>query len=336
MNINFRHISAICLVLVVSAVNGVHTYAQKAVLSLDTSSIRIGERVLLRLNATLPKSASIFWPAIADTLTSKVEVASKSKIDTNATSRNEFTNYSQTILITSFDTGYHYIPPFTIHYSYAGDSSRHELLSEGVYIKVQTVEVDTTKAIRDIRGPIQAPISFAELAPYLAGTAVLVLIIGLIWYYLWRKRMNKPLFPVLTRTQGPPWQIALESLDLLEEKKLWQNGKIKEYYSELTDIIRHYLQEQHGIEAMEMITAEILSAYDLAGLQGDARSILTNILMQADFVKFAKAIPLRNENELSLTYSRQFIETTKPASADTETKLIENNTIQAPDSDVKA
>ena len=148
--------------------------------------------------------------------------------------------------------------------------------------------------------------------------------------------MNKPLFPVITRVPGPPWQTALESLDLLEEKKLWQNGKIKEYYSELTDIIRHYLHEQHGIEAMEMITAEILSAYDSAGLQDDARSKLTKILMQADFVKFAKAIPLRNENELSLTYSRQFIETTKPVPAATETKLTENNTIQAPDPDVKA
>jgi hypothetical protein len=333
MKINFRHIFAIGFVFVISAFNCTH--AQKAVLSLDTSSIRIGERVLLHLNATLPKSATIYWPAITDTLTAKVEVASKSKIDTNATSRNEFTNYSQTILITSFDTGYHFIPSFTIHYSYAGDSSRHELLSEGVYLKVRTVEVDTTKAIRDIRGPIQAPVTLAELAPYLAGMAVIALIIGLIWYYLWRKRMNKPLFPIITRTQGPPWQIALQSLDSLENKKLWQNGKIKEYYSELTDILRHYLHDQHGIEAMEMITAEILAAYDSAGLQGDARSVLSNILMQADYVKFAKAIPLRNENELSMTYSRQFIDTTKPAATTPETNPTDNNTFQAPDPEVK-
>jgi hypothetical protein len=331
MKINFRHIFAIGFILTITAFNNADIFAQKAVLNLDTSSIRIGERVLLRLNATLPKSASIYWPVVADTLTSKVEVASKSKIDTNATSRKEFTNYSQTILITSFDTGFHYIPPFTIHYSYAGDTSRHELLSEGVYLKVRAVEVDTTKAIRDIRGPIQAPITLAELAPYLAGMAVIALIIGLIWYYLWRKRMNKPLFPVITRTQGPPWQIALQSLDSLENKKLWQNGKIKEYYSELTDILRHYLHEQHGIEAMEMITAEILAAYDSTGLQADARSLLSNILMQADYVKFAKAIPSRNENELSMTYSRQFIDTTKPIPITTETKLTDTNTLQAPE-----
>jgi len=336
MNINFRHIHVIGLVLVVSALTSFKADAQKAVLSLDTSSIRIGERVLLRLNATLPKSAAIYWPAIGDTITAAVEVASKSKIDTNATSRQEFVNYSQTILITSFDTGFHYIPPFTVHYSYAGDASRHELLSEGVYLKVRTVEVDTTRAIRDIRGPIQAPLSFAELAPYLAGVAIIGLIIGLIWYYLWRKRMNKPLFPVITRTQGPPWQTALQSLDALEDKKLWQNGKIKEYYSELTDIIRHYLHQQHGIEAMEMITAEILAAYDSAGLQADARSILSNILMQADYVKFAKAIPLRNENELSMSYSKQFIDTTKPVPVVPDTKLPETNTLQTSDPELKA
>jgi hypothetical protein len=109
--------------------------------------------------------------------------------------------------------------------------------------------VDTTQAIRDIRGPIQAPISFAELAPYLGGIALLGLIISLVWYYFWRKRMNKPLFPVMSRQQGPPWQIALQNLDLLEDKKLWQNGKIKEYYSELTDILRHYMHQQHNIDA---------------------------------------------------------------------------------------
>jgi len=336
MNMNFRHIFVLGILLFVTIFGSRTAEAQKAVLSLDTSSIRIGEQVQLRLNATLPKSASIYWPAIADTLTAAVEVASKSKVDTTATSRKEFVTYSQTIKITSFDTGYHYIPPFTFNYSYSGDTSRHTLLSEGVYLKVRTVEVDTTQAIRDIRGPMQAPLTFAEIAPILAGVAVICLIIGLIWYYIWRKRMNKPLFPVITKVQGPPWQMALQSLDSLEEQKLWQNGKIKEYYTELTDILRHYLYQQHGIEAMEMITSEILSAYDAAGLQPDSRSLLSSILVQADYAKFAKAIPQRTENELSMTNSRQFIEATKPAPAPVEVKTTEDILIQTPDTDIKA
>jgi len=298
---------------------------QKAVLSLDTSAIRIGERVQLRLNATLPKSAFIYWPIIADTLTSQIEIAAKSKVDTNATSRKEFVNYSQNLIITSFDTGFHYIPPFTVYYSYKGDTSRNLLLSEGVYLNVRAVEVDTTRAIRDIRGPIQAPLTLAELAPYLAGLGILVLIIGLVWYYIWRKRMNKPIFPVLTRPQGPPWQTALQSLDALDEKKLWQNGKMKEYYSELTEILRLYLYQQHKIEAMEMITSEILSAYDTAKLNTDSRLLLSNVLVQADYVKFAKAMPMRSENEQCLAYARQFIETTKPALVSPEIKQNEIN-----------
>jgi len=332
---NFKHISFPGLLLFISMIVVLHAYPQKAVLSLDTSSIRIGERVQLRLHATLPKSASIYWPAIGDTLTGSVEVASKSKVDTNATSRKDFMNYSQNILITSFDTGFHYIPPFKIYYSYSGDTARHDLLSEGVYLKVRLVEVDTTQAIRDIRGPMQAPLTFAEIAPFLGGVAVLGLIIGLVWYYFWRKRMNKPLFPVLTRPQGPPWETALQDLSKLEEKKLWQNGKIKEYYSELTDILRLYLHQQHGIDAMEMITSEILAAYDTSGLNPESRPILSSILVQADYAKFAKAIPLKSENELSMSYARQFIESTKPAPVTEQLKNTKTETIPLPETDVK-
>lgn len=335
MNMNFRHIFVLFFTLIVSVVF-TDSQAQKAVLSLDSSSIKIGERVQLRLNVALPKTATIYWPPIADTLTSKIEVASKSKIDTNSTSRQEFVNYSQNLLITSFDTGFHFIPPFTVHYSYSGDTSRHQLLTDAVYLKVRTVEVDTTRAIRDIRGPISAPLTFSEIAPYLGAIAIVGLIIGLIWYYFWRKRMNKPLLPMLAKVVGPPWEIALQNLVLLEDKKLWQNGKIKEYYSELTDILRQYLFQQHGIEAMEMITSEILAAYDSTGLQPDGRAILSSILVQADYTKFAKAIPQRSENELSMTYAKQFIEVTKPVPVPSEIKNNPKSPLQTPDPEIEA
>jgi hypothetical protein len=161
------------------------------------------------------------------------------------------------------------------------------------------------------------------------------MIIALVWYYFWRKRLNKPLFPVITRPTGPPWEDALQSLDVLEEKKLWQTGKIKEYYSELTDIIRRYLQQQHGIEAMEMVTSEILESYEQAGLKPEARTLLNNVLMQADFAKFAKAIPQNRENELSMTWSKQFINETKPLPVSTEPKIAADNTLQPTVAEIK-
>jgi hypothetical protein len=162
------------------------------------------------------------------------------------------------------------------------------------------------------------------MIPILGGVALVGLVIAMIWYYFWRKKMNKPLFPVITRTQGPPWQLALQSLDLLEKEQLWQNGKNKEYYSELTDILRQYLNKQHNIDALEMITSEILAAYDTAGLNIESRSLLANILTLADFAKFAKATPFKNENELSMTYARQFVEATKPVAPVTDKNNTEN------------
>ena len=87
---------------------------------------------------------------------------------------------------------------------------------------------------------------------------------------------------------------------------------------------------------MEMITSEILSAYDNAGLKPDSRQILTNILMQADYAKFAKAVPLRKENELSMTQSRQFIEETKPVAVSAENKKVEDSSIETPVPEIKA
>jgi hypothetical protein len=87
---------------------------------------------------------------------------------------------------------------------------------------------------------------------------------------------------------------------------------------------------------MEMITSEILVAYDSAGLQPEGRAILSSILVQADYTKFAKAIPQRSENELSMTYAKQFLETTKPVVALPDIKNAAKPPIQTTDPELKA
>jgi len=323
LSVGFCSILLVCIVLP----HGIAS-AQKASLSLDTSSIRIGEQVTLRINATLPKTAAIFWPVIADTLTGNIEVVSRSKVDTNATNRKDFISYSQSLRITSFDTGYHVIPSIAVDFRYSGDTARQQLLAEGLYLKVRTVEVDTTRSIRDIKGPMQAPLTLAEILPYVGIVALAGIIIGIIWYLLWRRKMNKPLFPVINRVELPPWQNALLNLQDLENRKLWQSGKLKEYYTELTEIIRHYLLKQHSIEAMEMISDEIMDAFDSANLSTEARPKLLQILRQADFVKFAKAQPTREENSQSMTFAKMFVEETKPLPPETENSSKKTQTVQ--------
>lgn len=140
--------------------------------------------------------------------------------------------------------------------------------------------------------------------------------------------MNKPIFPILTKQAGLPWEDALSSLEALQQKRLWQSGKLKEFYTELTEIIRIYLSKQHGIEAMEMITSEILEAYSKAGLNNECKSKLAEVLNRADWVKFAKGIPEHSENDNCILLTREIIEHTIPVSNVVENITSENSEIE--------
>jgi hypothetical protein len=93
-------------------------------------------------------------------------------------------------------------------------------------------------------------------------------------------------------------------------KKLWQADRVKDYYSELTDIVREYIEAQFGVQAVEMTTDEIL--YGLRGISINAQAMgkLSNTLQTADLVKFAKANPHALENDTALSYSVDFVKET--------------------------
>lgn len=291
--------------------------AQKAVARIDTTSIKIGEQVQLHLDVTLPSKATVKWPSFSDTAFSSVEIVKRSKVDTLETTRNTFVQIRQTLTITSFDTGYHTIPQISIQYTVPGDTVRMETLTDSLMLHVRTIDVDTTRAIRDIKSQMQAPITLAELWPIFGGAGLLGLIAGFIWYYLWRRKMNKPLFPVIRRPQLPPWQIALESLNELETKKLWQGGKVKEYYTEITDVVRTYIEGQHQVPAMEMISSDIIDSLEQKGIEKTILVKVERILVLADLVKFAKENPLPPENAECLNNARNFILETKPGEVNT-------------------
>ncbi|MBE9481570.1 MAG: hypothetical protein IMY69_07740, partial [Bacteroidetes bacterium] len=118
----------------------------------------------------------------------------------------------------------------------------------------------------------------------------------------------------------PPHVIALDALEKLRINKLWQSGKIKEYHTEITDIIRVYIHERFGIDAMEMTTDEILASFNKKNDEVDdgLKNKLKQTLMLADLVKFAKEKPLPLENDKSLNNSIDFVKET--------IRKIENNT----------
>ncbi len=112
----------------------------------------------------------------------------------------------------------------------------------------------------------------------------------------------------------PPYVRALQSLDQLKKEKIWQKGRVKEYYIILSDTVRQYVQEQFGIDAMESTTGETLQkfrrfAYDDTLLL----EMLESLLNLSDLVKFAKEDPTPTENETNLNNAYLFVEKTRPA-----------------------
>ena len=118
----------------------------------------------------------------------------------------------------------------------------------------------------------------------------------------------------------PAHIIAFGKLEILKGEKLWQEGKLKQYHSSLTDIVREYIENRYKIQALEQTTDEILWSFRNVAIDEESKTKLKRVLVVADLVKFAKEIPLPAENEMSLTNSYDFINGTKRE----EEKAIDN------------
>jgi hypothetical protein len=164
--------------------------------------------------------------------------------------------------------------------------------------------------IKDIKAPIEAPYTFREALPWIFGV-LLVLIFGFLAYYYFRKRKKEePVFKVQSKPKIPPHRIALDALEELRLKKVWQSGRIKDYHTELTDILRIYLDDSFFIHAQEMTTDEIMQAISNTATNDQAKEKLKQTLILADLVKFAKMQPLPLEHDTSLNHAVDFVKET--------------------------
>ena len=181
---------------------------------------------------------------------------------------------------------------------------------------VDTFQIDSTMTtVRDLKPQMTLKLRFAEFGGYLGiALAAALLLAGLIYLlvrYLHKrgKRISdlfKPAPPV------PAHIVAIEALEKLHGEKLWQNDKHKLYYSGLSDILRTYLAGRFGVGAMEMTTDEIDDALRTIEIEQKQKMNLLAVLRDADLVKFAKATPEAEENELAYHKAYHFVEDTKP------------------------
>ncbi len=303
-----------CIKVVVIAIAILTNLVSKAqqisvIASLDTNKILIGEQTKLKLTTTATPDYKIIWPILKDSI-QKIEIVSNGKIDTSFSADKKFVTYTQALTITCFDSGFRAIPTYQFGYQIGKDTSKQFIISEALLLHVIGLVVDTTKAIKEIKPPLEIPFSIIDFLkeywPYIVG--ILVVAAFLLWWFVFRK---KPVIQAVKEKPTPTRPadvIAIEQLKLLEQKKLWQEGAYKIYHSQIADIVRTYIEHRYGLMAMELTTDEILQG--LKTLADSHKEILSQLLVLADLVKFAKAQPIHYENELSLKNAYEFVRQT--------------------------
>lgn len=272
---------------------------------LDSPTIRIGDQTKLRLIVHQPLKEKVNFPKLTDSIVSKVQIVS-SKLDTipdKDDPKRETVMLSY--VITSFDQGTYTIPAYEVGTA-AGVLKTNELI-----LMVQTVKVDTTKAIYDIKQPLAVSYTFWDWLRdnwvlVAICVAVVLIIIGVIWYLKKRPKVEKK-EPEPVAPDIPPHTLALNKLQQLRDKKLWQQEAIKEYHSELSDILREYLEKRYVVKTHEKTTDEIFAALKYMDIANEYRVKLSQVLILADLVKFAKERPLPVDNELSMENAMGFV-----------------------------
>ncbi len=258
---------------------------------MDTNSILIGEQINFSISNTI--SETEVWPTYEEFLVEGIEIIKQGKLDTNENI------ISQNFIITSWDSGSYYIPPISF-----SENSK----TEGLLLNVQTITLKEGAELKDIKQPMEAPIGWSDIWPWLVGVLLIALIIFLLKKYVFNKKEEikneKPKVII------PADVIALKELINLEEAKIWQEGKIKEYHSSLSEIVRRYTEERFQFIALELTTEEIISELK-SKVNNEQLASITILLKRADLAKFAKSKPEETENKESMQLAKHFVAQTK-------------------------
>lgn len=270
---------------------------KQVITSIDTTKIKIGSEFKLTLKTNVDTLSKVVFPNAKNF--GLLEVIMSYPIDTIR--KNDRYELVKKYGLTQFDSGRYTIPSVKILIN------KKEYLSDSIQVEVANVQVDTLKQkMYDIKDIVPANEGIGDWWKYLLGLIVIAGIGAFIYWYI-KKHQKEKIEEEIYKT---PIEKATTLLNNLEKKELWQQGEVKEYYSELTDIVRNYIEEAIEIPAMESTTSELIEGLKIASkkkkmkLSQETIDNLFVVLKQADLVKFAKSKPL----DFEITEDRKKIE----------------------------
>lgn len=305
----------------------VHTSAQRASAraTIEPSEIMIGQQALINLQVITPKDKTIHFPVYEKEIVPGIEVITMLKPDTVIENNVMTLNFKY--VVTSFDSTLYNIPRIpvfdgtdTIYSNSFGLKVTSPVLKDSTVAYLEKLKAKQTDSIdfnqlqlNDIK-PVQKPpfvwTDYLWILWIILGIMLLLALIALVVYLALKKKKKGYFF-------APPKVLpahvrAIEALDRIKAEKLGhQEGRQKEYYTRITDILRLYMAERYGINAMEMTSGEILNEIRKHSDVDSVYENLKQILSTSDMVKFAKYKPYPDENDLSIMNAYLFVNQTR-------------------------
>ena len=274
--------------------------------SIDSTMLMIGDQTALHLSVTQEANEHVEMPVFGETLQDGIEIVDRSAIDTTTLPDGRL-QLSQELTLTSFKDSLFPVAPIAVV------SGSDTFFTDPMALNViQPFEVDSSLAITDIKDIEKAPIYWWGIIRWiLLALAIIGLFVGAYYGVQWyRKHFLKEEEVIEPELLRPADEVALEKLDEIKAQKIWKDGKVKEYQTELTDVVREYIGRRFDVQSTEKTSDETLRAMKPL-IDKELFAKLSKMLQLADLVKFAKWHTTPDENEQALSTAYEFVNETK-------------------------
>ena len=275
---------------------------------LSRDSILIGDQIEWTIDLQLAPGEGARVSKPGETPVPGVEALGEMSLDTLSQKKGVL-NLRGRIILTSFDSGSYVLPPLYVLLART-DGTIDTLEYAGPTLAVNTIPIDTaTFQPYDIKGQIRYPLTFKEVIPWVGLALLVAALIWLLVRWIRLSRQNRDFFgkPVV---KDPPHIVALRSLEKTRSQKLWQTGKQKQFYTQVTDALRQYIAARYEVPALEQTSAEMFQDLEDKAIDPALTDSLKDLFTTADFVKFAKHAATDQENENAIPTAVRFVNET--------------------------
>ncbi len=281
----------------------------EATLTLEAGDYTVGDVIPIMLTVTHPAGYHLITPQFKDEPWGALEVREVALPQIMANPDGTETTI-QTIYVTLWEPGEFSTPELPLAISdTAGEI--YEISALPLSFLISSVIVEGDSNLRDIKP--QATLPLPSILPWvISGLLITGLIALAISWFLRRWRQKRKFAQVNAPDLRKPYEVAFDELAHIAEQSLPSQSRYKEHYTLVSDVLRQYIEKSFRVPMLDRTTGEIRRSINEASINQDSKSLLTKLLNEADWVKFAKVKPSISQADDYLQETRRLIKATHP------------------------